>query len=611
MLFRESETIELKEIVTDDIRKEIIAFANCEGGKLYIGIRDDESIVGLEDPDKAALQDLGMDEDEEEMLGSVTPIKRMENVKEAKLGQGYCVALTNSNDLYAWGKNSCGCIGNGITDDEYEPWKVMSDIISYDVSEDSVAAINSKNQLFVWGDNERGILGLSKENDGYYEKKLTPTLLLDNIEKVNLSWMAGSARTISDGWYMWGEGAYVGETETCKPYKCPLKNVKMLNFYSSTIYAITKKNNLYFWGNSGFWNYEFEWNWSSESKYDPVKINGDLSSFKMTKPDDYHNEFDTYRLKNSNQKQYKLSDEIASVDPNSVYNIYVVEDDEKEWLGDDNLLYADQCISDEEGNFDLEYVIGEKLEGEPYVMVCKLDKINIEACSIDVPDINLYYSGNPNLVQINVSYKGKKLVEGLDYELAGNVQVEKTGIYTLSIEGIGNYMGVVEKSFTVFCSHEYGDWIVTEGGKERTCTICGNLEKQENTATAELSANATQKPVAKSKQSDSSHNNHTSKVKKPAKVTGLNVRNKKKRKVVVSWNPKVDVSGYQIQYARNKSFTRAKRSILVGKWWSFKKVISNLKKNKIYYVRVRAYKKLSGKRIYGKWSKVKKIKIKK
>ena len=34
MIFQESETIELKEIVTDDIKKEIIAFANCNGGKL-------------------------------------------------------------------------------------------------------------------------------------------------------------------------------------------------------------------------------------------------------------------------------------------------------------------------------------------------------------------------------------------------------------------------------------------------------------------------------------------------------------------------------------------------------------------------------------------------
>ena len=34
MVFRESETVELKEVVVDDIKKEIIAFANCDGGKL-------------------------------------------------------------------------------------------------------------------------------------------------------------------------------------------------------------------------------------------------------------------------------------------------------------------------------------------------------------------------------------------------------------------------------------------------------------------------------------------------------------------------------------------------------------------------------------------------
>lgn len=558
------------------------------------------------------LGDLGMDEDEEEMLGSVTPIKRMENVKEAKLGQGYCVALTNSNDLYAWGKNSCGCIGNGTTDDEYEPWRVMSDIISYDVSEDSVAAINSKNQLFVWGDNERGILGLSKENDGYYEKKLTPTLLLDNIEKVNLSWMAGSARTISGGWYMWGEGAYVGETETCKPYKCPLKNVKMLNFYSSTIYAITKKNDLYFWGNSGFWNYEFEWNWSSESKYDPVKINGDLSSFKMTKPDDYHNEFDTYRLKNSNQKQYKLSDEIASVDPNSVYNIYVVEDDEKDWLGDNNLLYADQCTSDEEGNFDLEYVIGREIEGEPYVIVCKLDKINIEACSINVPDVDLCYLDNLDLIEINVLYKGKHLVEGTDYELFGNVKVEKPGVYALNIEGIGNYTGIVEKSFSVFCSHEYEDWIVTEGGKERTCVICGNVEKQETTATTQPSATVTQTPKPTSKPLSSNRHSSYSKrktVKAPGKVNLKKVKALGKRKVRVNWKWSANQDGYQFQYAMNRSFTK-KRKTQNKSAYSSSVTLKKLKKAKTYYFRVRAYRRSPyGGKKYGKWSNVKKIRV--
>lgn len=56
MLFRESETIELKEIVTDEIKKEIIAFANCNGGKLYIGVKDDGTMIGVDDADNVSLQ---------------------------------------------------------------------------------------------------------------------------------------------------------------------------------------------------------------------------------------------------------------------------------------------------------------------------------------------------------------------------------------------------------------------------------------------------------------------------------------------------------------------------------------------------------------------------
>ena len=56
MLFRESETVELKEIVVDEIKKEIIAFANSNGGRLYIGVRDDGEVIGLDDPDRVSLQ---------------------------------------------------------------------------------------------------------------------------------------------------------------------------------------------------------------------------------------------------------------------------------------------------------------------------------------------------------------------------------------------------------------------------------------------------------------------------------------------------------------------------------------------------------------------------
>lgn len=56
MIFRESENVELKEVFVDDIKKEIIAFANCNGGKLYIGVQDDGIVLGLDDPDATALQ---------------------------------------------------------------------------------------------------------------------------------------------------------------------------------------------------------------------------------------------------------------------------------------------------------------------------------------------------------------------------------------------------------------------------------------------------------------------------------------------------------------------------------------------------------------------------
>ena len=56
MIFQETETIELKRIVVDDLKKEIIAFANCHGGKIYIGVNDDGTVCGLDNLDESALQ---------------------------------------------------------------------------------------------------------------------------------------------------------------------------------------------------------------------------------------------------------------------------------------------------------------------------------------------------------------------------------------------------------------------------------------------------------------------------------------------------------------------------------------------------------------------------
>jgi predicted HTH transcriptional regulator len=49
MILKESETVELKHQVIDDIKFSVIAFANSGGGTVYIGVADSGEVFGLTD----------------------------------------------------------------------------------------------------------------------------------------------------------------------------------------------------------------------------------------------------------------------------------------------------------------------------------------------------------------------------------------------------------------------------------------------------------------------------------------------------------------------------------------------------------------------------------
>ena len=52
----ENQNIEFKQEYTPEIRKEVLAFANADGGTVLVGIRKDGEIVGIADPDEVMLQ---------------------------------------------------------------------------------------------------------------------------------------------------------------------------------------------------------------------------------------------------------------------------------------------------------------------------------------------------------------------------------------------------------------------------------------------------------------------------------------------------------------------------------------------------------------------------
>ncbi len=55
----ENQNVEYKQEYVEDIRKEVIAFANAEGGTVYIGVQKNGEIVGVIDPDKTMLRIAG------------------------------------------------------------------------------------------------------------------------------------------------------------------------------------------------------------------------------------------------------------------------------------------------------------------------------------------------------------------------------------------------------------------------------------------------------------------------------------------------------------------------------------------------------------------------
>ena len=98
-------------------------------------------------------------------------------------------------------------------------------------------------------------------------------------------------------------------------------------------------------------------------------------------------------------------------------------------------------------------------------------------------------------------------------------------------------------------------------------------------------------------------------VAKPKSVSPKKVKSAKKA-VSVEWKKVSGVKGYQVQVATDKKFKKNKKTVTIKKQKTTKTTIKKLKAKKKYYVRVRTYKIVNGKKVYSAWSKVKSVKTK-
>lgn len=92
------------------------------------------------------------------------------------------------------------------------------------------------------------------------------------------------------------------------------------------------------------------------------------------------------------------------------------------------------------------------------------------------------------------------------------------------------------------------------------------------------------------------------------KKQSISLVNKIKNQLTIKWNKNKKASGYQVAYSTSKKFTASKTVKKVKTTTSY--TVKGLKKGKTYYAKVRSFKTVNGKRIYGAFSTAKKVTIK-
>ena len=160
--------------------------------------------------------------------------------------------------------------------------------------------------------------------------------------------------------------------------------------------------------------------------------------------------------------------------------------------------------------------------------------------------------------------------------------------------------------------HSYGPWTVTKeatqtaaGEEKRVCSSCGAIQTRDiaqlgTTPTTEPTVKPTPSPEPGVKNTDG---NSSLALKKTSIKKAVS---KAKKKMQVSWNAVKDAQKYEVQYSLKKNMKKAKTKIVKGT----KVTIKGLKKKKKYYVRVRAFSVVNGKKVYGAYSAKKTVRVK-
>lgn len=139
-----------------------------------------------------------------------------------------------------------------------------------------------------------------------------------------------------------------------------------------------------------------------------------------------------------------------------------------------------------------------------------------------------------------------------------------------------------------------------------TLTPAPTIGQTDEDVKGETGNTAGNNSLAQESQQGNSNGDSAVSVAAPGKAVIQSLKNKKTRTIQCKLKKVKNATGYQVRYATNKKMKNSKNKNVTGTTVTLKK----LKKKKTYYIKVRAYRLVNGKKKYGKWSSVKKCKVK-